>query len=118
MDYNPVSSSIAVAIKGNITYVVNRIKHTELIIAFFFARDQFSGFSGSSGPFQSTTTNDCWREAVEPPVSVELEDPGGVRLLGSLLLRGLENILGGAFVYSVCVLYVCVALGDFFFFTC
>lgn len=73
--------------------MVNRIKHTELIIAFFFARDQFTGFSGSSGPFQSTTTNDCWREAVEPPVSVELEDPGGVRLLGSLLLRGLENIL-------------------------
>lgn len=62
-------------------------------MAFFFARDQFTGFSGSSGPFQSTTTNDCWREAVEPPVSVELEDPGGVRLSGSLLLRGLENIL-------------------------
>lgn len=88
-------------------------------MAFFLARDQFSGFSGSSGPFQSTTTTDCEREVVEPPVSVELDDPGGVRLLGSVLLRGLENILNDVFVYSVCVLYVCMCsprtIGDFFF---
>lgn len=85
--------------------VVNRIKHTALMIALFLDRDQFKGFSGSSGPFQSTTTSDCCRLSCDP-ASVELEEPGGVVVSWGMGSWGFIN--GGAVILCCCC--ICIAI--------
>lgn len=50
-------------------------------MALFLARDQFNGFSGSSGPSQSTTTRDevlSFETSEGATVEPEPEDPGGI----------------------------------------